>query len=194
MQDSKASQGRNLHKPSSSPFRACMDLPLCVSHHQTVWPLQELAAHVRNAATQVKSERKRREGAEKELKAAHEARTQAAAAAAKAGDQIQAQQAEMDRWQKLAEERSGLVVQAENAAIEMRQACDKQVLPLSWVLQGWVVCMDDAGWHRSSCGLRFSSAAGSACMTASRRHWQASMWVRAWSTGAHCCTGTSVHR
>ena len=82
---------------------------------------------MRNAATQVKSERKKREGAEKELRAAHEARTAAAAAAVRAQEQLQAQQGDLVRWQRLAEERAGLAVRAENAACEMRQACDKQV-------------------------------------------------------------------
>ena len=89
--------------------------------------LQELAAHVRNAAVQVKSQLKRREGAEKELKAAHEAKSQALVSAQQAKALASAQQAELQRWRQLAEERAALVVQAENAAIEMRQACDQQV-------------------------------------------------------------------
>lgn len=50
--------------------------------------VQELVTHVSEAVTQVKAERKRREGLESKVRAAHEARTEALAAAAKASDQL----------------------------------------------------------------------------------------------------------
>ena len=118
---------------------------------------------MRNAATQVKSERKKREGADKELRAAHEARTAAAAAAARAQEQLQAQQGDLDRWQRLAEERAGLVVRAENAACEMRQACDKQVRA-------------EAYPRRGATGVVSASCLAAACMGA----------LPAWSACSAC--------
>ena len=128
-----------------------------------------------DAVSQVKAERKRREGLERELRSANEARAEAQAAAAKASEQLKCvicsslavihlhsllapsgvdhalacgaasalccrssslsllwwlcrtQASDLERWRTLAEERAALVKQAENAAIEMRQRCDKQV-------------------------------------------------------------------
>lgn len=88
---------------------------------------QEVAAQALQASNALKSERRRTQAVEKQLKAANEAKAEAVAAAARAIEELAASKGELDRAKRVADERAALVVQAENAAVEARQACDVQV-------------------------------------------------------------------
>ena len=91
------------------------------------WCVQEVAAQALQASQALKAERRRTLAVEKQLKASNEARAEAAAAAVRAAEELEAGRAEGERSKRLAEERAALVVQAENAAVEARQQCDMQV-------------------------------------------------------------------
>ena len=61
------------------------------------------------------------------------------AAAAKSAEELASRQAELERLKRLAEERTSLVVQAENAAVEARQQCDVQVGIAAWMMRACAV-------------------------------------------------------
>lgn len=102
-----------------------------------------MAAQALQATAALKAERKRTCAAEKQLKAANEAKAEAVAAAAKAAEEAAAGSMELDRARRLSEERAALVVQAENAAVEARQQCDVQVCQL----RRWGNMMSDVSRH-----------------------------------------------
>lgn len=107
--------------PSCCPgLKGSLSPPAC-------WLLQEVAAQAEQASTALKAERRRSQAAEKQVKAAMEAKAEASAAAAAAVEELGASQGEVERIRRLAEERVGLVVQAENAAVEAQQQCHAQV-------------------------------------------------------------------
>lgn len=89
--------------------------------------LQEVAAQAEQALAALKVERRKLQAAEKQLKAAAESRAEAIAAAAASSEELVVSRAELERFKRLSEDRAGLVVQAENAAVETSQQCDAQV-------------------------------------------------------------------
>ena len=106
-------------------------LLLGVNTQEVAICLQEVMTQAEQAAAALKAERRRYQALEKQLKATSEAKLEAVAGAAAAAEERQASSTELDRVKRVAEERAGLVVQAENAAVEARQQCDAQVRHLS---------------------------------------------------------------